>query len=159
MEQRTKEGNGGTRRRRRGSNVAPLVSPCKAGYVGRVGGRARRERRGPETLPREMRRQTHSSLQRKRSQSLLILVHACRPQRWRKWKGFLSTYCTQGSLSTYCTHGSLRSKAFPRRPPLKIQSLLRSSRRVSQPTNARVPSLRRCFVDRSVEFGMQRRDH
>ena len=37
MEQRTKEGNGGTRRRRRGSNVAPLVSPCKAGYVGRVG--------------------------------------------------------------------------------------------------------------------------
>ena len=87
-------------RRRRGSNVAPLVSPCKAGYVGRVGGRARRERRGPETLPREMRRQTHSSLQRKRSQSLLILVHACRPQRWRKWKGFLSTYWAQGSFST-----------------------------------------------------------
>ena len=41
MAQRTKEGREGTRIRRRGSNVAPLVSPCKAGYVGRVGGRGR----------------------------------------------------------------------------------------------------------------------
>ena len=145
MAQRTKEGKEGTRIRRRGSNVAPLVSPCKAGYVGRVGGR------GPETLPREMRRQTHSGLQRKRSQSLLILVSACHPQKRRKGKGFLS----------------LQSTAYLG----AAASINDSTRRVSQPTNARarpVPDLLPSFLlfiylapllRRSVEFGMQRRDH
>ena len=56
----TERREGSWRRIRRGSNVAPLVSPCKAGYVGQVS-------RGPEARPKEMRRQTHSSLQPKRS--------------------------------------------------------------------------------------------